>query len=490
MSTADLVRPTTVLDASAWRPLAEPLQDVELRFAQQHPGDTDRHQPVHTFYGGAQLFRAGSIQKMGARALRTLEEYAPHFGALARALRLPGADRLPDAEDAVAASVVAAGIEEDPDAAWGNDPDDWLAYMVYRRTVDKLKQDPVEDYRIDFEDGYGRRSDTEEDGHAQSAAREVAKAFEQGKLPTHIGIRVKPVNQEGRERSIRTLDLFLTTLLGETGGRLPPNFVVTLPKVTVPAEAAFFAGVLELLEGRLNLPKGSLNFEFMVETPQIVMDADGRSPLPAVIEAARGRAVAAHFGTYDYTAACNITAAYQRVSHPACGFARSVMQVAFAGTGVWLADGPTLILPIPPYRAEDGERLTEDQERRNREVVHRAWRLHYEDIQDSLMRGFYQSWDLHPAQLVSRYAAVFAFFLRRLPTAAERLSNFIDRAARASRVGDVFDDAASGQGLINYFLRGINSGAITEQETLERTGLALEELQTRSFVKILDVRRR
>jgi hypothetical protein len=270
---------------------------------------------------------------------------------------------------------------------------------------------------------------------------------------------------------------------------LPDGFVVTLPKVTVPEQAAFFAGVLELMEGRLGLPDRSLVFEFMVETPQLIINAEGRSSLPAVLDASRGRAVAAHFGTYDYTAACNITAAYQRMRHPACDFARNAMQVAFAGTGIWLSDGATTILPVPPHRAADNERLTDAEQLHNREVVHRAWRLHYEDVQDSLMRGFYQGWDLHPAQLVSRYAAVFSFFLRRLPAAAERLRNFIDRAAQASLVGDVFDDAATGQGLLNYFVRGINSGAITEEETLEKTGLSVQELQTRSFISILRGRR-
>jgi hypothetical protein len=160
--------------------------------------------------------------------------------------------------------------------------------------------------------------------------------------------------------------------------------------------------------------------------------------------------------------------------------------VALAGTGIRLSDGSTAILPVPPHRAgPDGPPLAEAQLRENVESVRRAWKLHHDDIADSLARGFYQGWDLHPAQLVSRYAAVFAFFLEGIGPAAERLRNFIAKAAQATLVGDVFDDAATGQGLLNYFLRGINSGAIDEEETALLTGLTLEELRTRSFVRIL-----
>ena len=98
--------------------------------------------------------------------------------------------------------------------------------------------------------------------------------------------------------------------------------------------------------------------------------------------------------------------------------------------------------------------------------MHRAWRLHAEHVRHSLVTGFYQGWDLHPAQLPSRYAAVYAFFLEGLDAASERLTNFVQKAAQATLVGDVFDDAATGQGLLNYFLRAMNCGAITEEEAV------------------------
>jgi len=74
-------------------------------------------------------------------------------------------------------------------------------------------------------------------------------------------------------------------------------------------------------------------------------------------------------------------------------------------------------------------------------------------------------------------------------SAGARLHNFVEKAAQATLVGDVFDDAATGQGLLNYFLRGINCGALTEREALEMTGLSLGELRGRSFLKILNGRR-
>jgi citrate lyase beta subunit len=215
-----------------------------------------------------------------------------------------------------------------------------------------------------------------------------------------------------------------------------------------------------------------LRFELMIETTQSIVASDGAFALPRLIAEGRGRIVAAHFGTYDYTAACGITAAHQHMLHPACDFARHVMQVALAGTGIWLSDGATNIMPVG-----------------NPEAVRQAWRLHSKHVRHSLEHGFYQGWDLHPAQLPSRFATVYAFFLEGLEAAAERLRTFVERAAQATLVGSVFDDAATGQGLLNYFLRAMNCGAITETEALQLSGLSVAELQSRSFARILNARR-
>ncbi len=233
------------------------------------------------------------------------------------------------------------------------------------------------------------------------------------------------------------------------------------------------------------MPHGSLRCELMIETPQSILAEDGSVALPALLAQGRGRIVGAHFGTYDYTAGLTITAAHQDMRHPACDFARRVMQVALAGTGVWMSDGATNVLPIGPNRPAPDRPLTAAEREENTRAVHRAWRRHAADVRHSLVNGFYQGWDLHPAQLPSRYEAVFAFFLEGLESAGERLRNFVQKAAQATIIGDVFDDAATGQGLLNYFLRAVNCGAITEHEAVAASGLTVEELRGRSFLTIV-----
>src|SRR6185295_7021541 len=306
-----------------------------------------------------------------------------------------------------------------------------------------------------------------------------------GTLPQFLGIRIKPMTGELAARSLRTLDVFLTELLSNTDGSLPASFVVTLPKIQSRVDVDVLVDTFDQLEDRLDIEHGALRVEFMVETTQSIFDPQGRSMLPRLHRAAAGRLTGAHFGTYDYTANCDITAAHQKMRHPACDFAKHMMKVAFAGTGVMLSDGATNIMPVAPHK---GASLTDDQKRDNKAAVFSAWRLHADDVRHSLVNGFYQGWDLHPSQLIPRYGAVYGFFLDGFAPASERLKNFVDKAAQATLVGDVFDDAATGQGLLNYFLRGIACGAVTEDEAVA-TGLTIDEIRGRSFVKILDSRR-
>lgn len=431
------------------------LSERNQQIQRQYPGESGRRQPVHVVYGGAHLFRADTASRLGATALRVLDEYAPDAARFGDAIGLPPA----------------------------------LAASIYSRVRDKLRAEPVEDFRLDFEDGYGNRPDAEEDGHAASAAREVAQSVAARQAPPYVGIRIKPFNEELRDRSIRTLDIFISELLAASNGHLPSNFVVTLPKITSPEQVAALVQLFERLESVLRLQPGALRMELMIETTQSIFDDAGSCALPGLVAAGSGRVAAAHFGTYDYTASCGITAAHQHMRHPACDFARHVMQVALAGTGVWLSDGATNILPVPIHRAGAGGELTSAQKDDNAAAVHRAWKQHYDDIQHSLVHGYYQGWDLHPAQLVTRYAAVYAFFLQSLDAASERLRNFIAKAAQATLIGEVFDDAATGQGLLNYFLRAMNCGAVREDEVERLSGLTLDELRSASFVKIVRGRR-
>lgn len=468
----------------------ESLHEITARLEQAHkalqrryPGPSAERQPIHVVYGGAHLFRSGTTRRLGELALRSLDDFAPDFAAFAKAVGLPGAATLPDAHEAAAA--IAKSIESDPQTARHNHAA-WFAHTVYQRVREKLQREPVEDFRIDFEDGYGNRPDDEEDGHAAAAASEIAAGMNAGELPPFIGIRIKPFTEELRERAIRTLDIFLTELAAKTRGELPKGFCITLPKVSLPDEVAALADICSRLEPLLDLEPGALRIELMIETPRSIFNERGEANLLPLVGAARGRCIAAHFGPYDYTASLSIAALHQAMTHPASDFAREAMQVALAGTGVRLSDGPVNILPIPPHRAaKDGQPLTARQAESNRATVHAAWKLHYDCVRRGLANGYYQGWDLHPAQLPTRYAAVYAFFLDNLDSASERLRNFIEKAAQATRVGHVFDDAAMAQGLLNYFLQAINCGALKADEVEKLTTLSSEELRSASFVKIL-----
>jgi citrate lyase beta subunit len=429
------------------------LKEVNTAFQKIYPGDRSDRQPVHTLYGGANLFKSDSAISLGKRALEIFETYAPDHNVFGH--------------------------------VFGMDTTTSFSKRIYEKVIAKLRKEAIEDFRIDFEDGYGNRSNEEEDETAVTAARELAMGMKEKTISPFIGIRIKPFTEEMKERGLRTLDIFISTLVKETGGKLPDNFVVMLPKVTIPEQPATLASFFDILETSLNIEKGILKMEMMVETTQAIMSIDGTNPLYKFIKAANGRCIAMHFGTYDYTASCSITARYQEMDHPVCDFAHHMTKVALAHTGIWLSDGATNTMPIGPHR---GDSLSAAQMLENRDTVHRAWKKGYDHIRHSLWNGFYQGWDLNPAQFPMRYAAVYAFFLESYDDAVERLKTFVEKAARATLIGDVFDDAATGQGLLNYFLRALNSGAITEEEVLV-TGLTLDEIRGRSFKKILENRK-
>jgi citrate lyase beta subunit len=420
---------------------------------------------------------------MGEIALRNLRTYAPDFTVLAKVLKLDGYTSLPSSQKEIAALIERLNRMSESqrkDEAAG------LSYTVYNKIIRKLQTEAVEDFRIDFEDGFGNRPDAEEDETAVHTARELAKGMREKTLSPFIGIRIKPFTEDLKQRGVRTLDLFLTTVLNETQGKLPENFVVMLPKVTIPEQVTALVRFFEIIERKHELPAGSLKMETMVETTQILMDDEGRVPMMRIVRAGEGRCVAAHFGTYDYTASMGITAKYQTMAHPVCDFAHHMTKIALSGTGIFFSDGATNVMPIGPHR---GENLTDAQLKENTEAVHNAWRIGFNHTMHSLINGFYQGWDLNPAQLPMRYAATYNFFLSSIEDATYRLKAFIDRSAISTLTGDIFDDAATGQGLLNFFLKALNCGAITEDEVLA-TGLTLEEIRMRSFYRILDGRRK
>lgn len=415
---------TTSLAGAVTEDIASSLAAVDAELARRYPGDPGTRQPVHTVYVPADAFTAGTIRDWGDQALAALDRHAPDAAALAAVLGLP----------------------------------DGLAAPVYDRVRAKLEREPVEDLRIDFEDGYGPRPDAEEDAAAARAARLVAEAYRTGTAAPYMGIRMKCMEAAVRDRGIRTLDIFLTGLM-EAGG-LPGGLVLTLPKVTYPEQVAAMVRLCEEFEKARGLATGRIGFEIQIETTQSILGPDGRATVARMIEAADGRATSLHYGTFDYSASCGVSAAYQSMDHPAADHAKAVMQVAAAGTGVRLSDGSTNVLPVG-----------------GTEQVHDAWRLHHGLVRRSLARAYYQGWDMHPGHLPTRYAAVYTFYREGLEQAAARLAAYVGRTG-----GDVMDEPATAKALSGYLLRGLDCGAVDPEETERLTGLArpaLEQLSGR-----------
>jgi citrate lyase beta subunit len=356
------------------------LKTANQTFNAIYKGDREDRQPIHTVYGGANLFKSNTAEALGKVALRSLLAYASNFIEFSKAFQLQGHESLPD--DKKVQKQLINELEKLSLDVLKKHPAGF-SYNIYNKVIAKLQREAVEDFRIDFEDGFGNRSDQEEDETAENAAKEVAKGIQENSLPPFIGIRIKPFTEELKERGLRTLDIFLTTLLTETQGKLPNNFVVMLPKVTITEQITALISFFEIIEETFELPQNSLKMEIMVETTQAIIDENGINPLRKFILASKGRCIATHFGTYDYTASNNITAKYQEMDHDVCDFAHYMTKVSLAHTGVWLSDGATNTMPIGPHRGE----LTPEQEEENKAVVHKAWLKGYNQIRDTLYKG-------------------------------------------------------------------------------------------------------
>jgi citrate lyase beta subunit len=397
------------------------VADAEL--ASGYPGDDIARQPVQVAYVPADRFGPETAAEWGAQAQAALEEFAPGPAELADATGLAPS----------------------------------VAEQVHPLVRSKLASEPVEDLRIDFEDGYGTRADDTEDAHARAAARSLAVALGDGTAPPFFGVRCKSLEPATRRRAVRTLGEFLAALL-EGGRPMPKGFVITLPKVTLAAQVSVMGVLCDGLERVFGIDRPSgLRFEIQVETPQVILGADGAATIAGCVHAGARRLTGLHFGTYDYSAALGIAAAYQSLEHPAADHAKAVMQVAAAGTGVRLSDGSTNVLPVGGH-----------------DDIAAAWRLHARLVRRSLERGFYQGWDLHPAQLVSRYAATYAFYCEGLPVACDRLKSSAARAAAG------LEEPATIRALLNFVRRAVDCGALTQRELTDRTGLTAGDLRIAS----------
>ncbi|MEE6262013.1 DUF6986 family protein [Plantactinospora sonchi] len=378
------------LDADVYAELDERLGPVDAHLRRRYPGERRDRQPVHTVYVPADRCGPGLVAEWGAAALAALNDHPP----------------LPYPAD------------------------------LHDRVAGKLRREPIEDLRIDFEDGYGTRDDPTEDAAARAAGRLLRT------VPVPFtGVRVKSLTGAGRHRAVRTLDILLDALL-DAAGSPPEGFVLTLPKVAVPAQAAAMALLCGRLETAYGLPAGWLRFEIQIETPAAVLGPDGLATPARLIDAAEGRCAGLHYGTYDYSTACGVAAVQQSLAHPVADFAKAVMQVAAAETGVRLSDGSTNVLPVGDTGA-----------------VHAGWALHAALVRRSLEGGFYQGWDLHPAQLPTRYAATYAFFRDGRATAVQRLRAYLGRQSTG-----VLDEPATARALAGFLLRGLDCGALTPTE--------------------------
>ncbi|MCA0145360.1 aldolase/citrate lyase family protein [Blastococcus sp. LR1] len=364
----------------------------------RYPGPAIGRQPVHTVYVPADRITADTPQVWGAAAVAVLDEHGPlaEFAPLEERIRA------------------------------------------------KLATEPIEDLRVDAEDGYGVRSDDDEDRDVRAAAQAVGAMLSGPAAPPFVGLRLKSLEAATRRRGLRSAELFLDTLLA--AGPLPPGFRFTLPKVTSVAQVEAMAAVCEALEQGFGV--SGLRFEIQVETPQAVLGADGRALVAPMITAASGRCAGLHYGTYDYSAALGVAASEQSLEHPVADHAKAVMQVAAAGTGVPVCDGSTNVLPVGDAAA-----------------VEAARRLHADLVTRSLRRGFYQGWDLHPGQLPTRYAATFRFFRDGMQVAADRLVRWLDRADSG-----VLDEPATARALAGYLVRGLDSGALDAAEVVAAGG--------------------
>ncbi|MFM9371003.1 DUF6986 family protein [Streptomyces sp. Da 82-17] len=392
------------------------LAPVDAELERRYPGDPGTRQPVHTVYVPGEVFAADTVRSWGDRALAALDEHAPDAATFAAAVGLS----------------------------------DELAEQVYGRVRAKLEREPIEDLRVDFEDGYKGK---DEDQDAARAARLIAEAYENGTAAPYMGIRMKCMESPVRDRGIRTLDVFLSGLM-EAGG-LPDGLVLTLPKVTYTEQVTAMVRLVEEFEKARGLEPGRIGFEIQIETSQSILAADGTATVARMIDAAEGRATGLHYGTFDYSACLGVSAAYQASDHPAADHAKAIMQVAAAGTGVRVSDGSTNVLPVGSTAH-----------------VHEAWKLHYGLTRRALSRAYYQGWDMHPAHIPTRYAAVFAFYREGFEAAAKRLSAYANQVD-----GDVMDEPATAKALSGYLLRGLDCGALDIAEVARLTGLTRADLE-------------
>jgi hypothetical protein len=408
------------LPADAIAAIDQALAPLDAWAAKRWPGGALLGQPAHTVYVSAAFAKPGVCGAWGRAALASLDAHAPTPAALAAAVGLP-VDAVRD------------------------------AWPLLR---DVLASRPIQDLRVDLEDGYGPHTDAEEDAETDRAAATLLAESVDPAGPVRLGIRHRSLEVATRARAIRTFDRLVGRLT--EGGGVPTGFVVTMPKVVHLDQVRVYVELLRALEKAHRLGDGTLVFEIQVETPQTILAADGTLPLAPMIDAAEGRCTGLHYGTYDYSAALGVSAEHQNAWHPVAQTAKAVMRLAAAQTGVEVSDGSTNQLPV-------GDTST----------VHANWKVHADLVAGGLADGIRQGWDLHPAQLVTRHLINIVTLRRRLPAALDRLRIYFGADPLS---GATVDEPATAQALAADVLRAVTTGAATAAEVEAGTGTTVAVL--------------
>lgn len=408
----------TSLAGAVSEEISASLTPVDAELARRYPGDPGTRQPVHTVYVPGDTFAEGTVRSWGDQALKALDEHAPDAASFAAVLGIP----------------------------------DELAGPVHDRVRAKLEREPVEDLRIDFEDGYGPRPDAEEDEAAARAARLVSQAYANGTAAPYMGIRMKCMEAAVRDRGIRTTDIFLTGLMQAawSARRAGPHAA----QGDVPGAGHRLRPAARSVRGGARAARRAARLR----------DPDRDEPVHPRRRRHRRRrphdrrgAGPGHRSALRHLRLQRLRRRQRRLpgQRPS---GRRPRQGRHAGrsrrhrrTGL---DGSTNVLLVGPTPQ-----------------VHEAWRLHYGLTHRALARAYYQGWDMHPGHLPTRYAAVYTFYREGLEQAAARLAAYVAKAG-----GDVMDEPATAKALSGYLLRGIDCGALDTAEVARLTGLTRDDL--------------
>lgn len=398
---------------------------LELKFRRHSP------QPIHVVYGGAQLFKESTLQNLPLKA----REYFAQYVADAQSLRqLLG-------------------------ESWSEEE----SQKIYATVNRKLTERAIEDFRIDFEDGYGVRDDSDEDADAVRCAHIVANYHNQLAAQDEaiaVGFRVKPLGQGTYKRSLKTLFLILNSYAQSRQNRHDQRhqLMITLPKVESALQVALVQDILAAAEHEYGLPHGFFQMEALIENCEAFMSVlHGRSQLLEIVHAAKGRMAGLHFGVYDFNAALGIAPSCQDLHNDASSAAKFLMQLAVGNCeNVGLSDGVINVIPVRRDGQSDSDFVD-------------ACRFNYLKMKKSVEAGFYQSWDIHPSQVWLRMTAMTEFVLRSLPDTIDRLITFHRAAQRAVKTGQVFDDRASVLGLVKFVKLAVASRIVKRDELVGRS---------------------